>query len=95
MAKKLANNKNNQFWGTGRRKKSVARVRIIPAGTGKFVVNGKELDEYFELDTLKIIARQPIVLTQMENKIDIYANVYGGGCTGQERAQGRCNKETA
>ncbi len=86
MAKKVANSKKNQFWGTGRRKKSVARVRIIPEGTGKIVINGKEIDEYFDLETLKTIVRQPLVLTETENKFDIYANVYGGGVSGQAGA---------
>ena len=86
MAKKTANSKKNQIWGTGRRKKSIARVRLIPEGTGKIVINGKSLDEYFDLDTLKIIVRQPLVLTETESKFDIYANVYGGGYTGQAGA---------
>jgi len=85
MAKK-ATSKKNQFWGTGRRKKSIARVRLIPEGTGKIVINGKSLDEYFDLETLKIIVKQPLVLTNTENKFDIYANVYGGGYTGQAGA---------
>ena len=85
MAKK-ATSKKNQFWGTGRRKKSIARVRLIPEGTGKIVINGKELNEYFDLETLKIIVKQPLVLTNTENKFDIYANVYGGGYTGQAGA---------
>ncbi len=86
MAKKTANSKKNQIWGTGRRKKSIARVRLIPDGSGKIVINGKSLDEYFDLDTLKIIVRQPLTLTETEGKFDVYANVYGGGCTGQAGA---------
>ena len=85
MAKK-ATSKKAQFWGTGRRKKSIARVRIIPEGTGKIVINGKGLDEYFDLETLKIIVKQPLTLTETENKFDVYANVYGGGSTGQAGA---------
>ena len=85
MAKK-ATSKKAQFWGTGRRKKSIARVRLIPEGTGKIIVNGKELNEYFDLETLKIIVKQPLALTGTENKFDIYANVYGGGMTGQAGA---------
>ena len=85
MAKK-ATSKKAQFWGTGRRKKSIARVRIIPEGTGKIIVNGKDLNEYFDLETLKIIVKQPLTLTNTENKFDIYANVYGGGMTGQAGA---------
>ena len=85
MAKKTVS-KNNQIWGTGRRKKSIARVRLIPQGSGKIVVNGEELDNYFDLETLKIIVKQPLVLTQTEGKFDIYANVTGGGFTGQAGA---------
>jgi small subunit ribosomal protein S9 len=85
MAKKVAN-KKNQFWGTGRRKKSIARVRLIPGGNGKIVINGKEIDEYFDLGTHKTIVRQPLVLTQSENKFDIFANVIGGGISGQAGA---------
>ncbi len=85
MAKKVAN-KKNQFWGTGRRKKSIARVRLIPEGSGKIVINGKSLDEYFDLDTLKLIVKQPLALTETENKFDIYANVIGGGISGQAGA---------
>ncbi len=86
MAKKIANSKKNQIWGTGRRKKSIARVRLIPEGSGKITVNGKELNEYFDLETLKIIVRQPLTVTGTENKFDVIANVYGGGSTGQAGA---------
>ena len=86
MEKKTANSKKNQIWGTGRRKKSIARVRLIPDGSGKIVVNGKTLDEYFDLETLKIIVRQPLTLTETTGKFDVYANVYGGGYTGQAGA---------
>ena len=86
MAKKTANSKKNQIWGTGRRKKSIARVRLIPDGSGKIVINGKSLDEYFDLETLKIIVRQPLTLTETTGKFDVYANVYGGGYTGQAGA---------
>ena len=86
MAKKIANSKKNQIWGTGRRKKSIARVRLIPEGSGKITVNGKELNEYFNLETLKIIVRQPLTVTGTENKFDVIANVYGGGSTGQAGA---------
>ena len=85
MAKKVAN-KKNQFGGTGRRKKSIARVRLIPEGNGNIIINGKTVDEYFDLDTLKIIVKQPLVLTETENKFDIYANVVGGGVAGQAGA---------
>ena len=85
MAKK-ATSKKNQFWGTGRRKKSIARVRLIPEGTGKIVINGKDIEEYFDLETLKIIVRQPFAATNTTGKFDVFVNVYGGGCTGQAGA---------
>ncbi len=74
-----------QFWGTGRRKKAVARVRLV-AGKGAFVVNKRDLDEYFGLETLKTIARQPLELTETLGKFDVYVNVQGGGFTGQAGA---------
>jgi small subunit ribosomal protein S9 len=74
-----------QFLGTGRRKKSVARVRIMQ-GTGKFIVNKKDLNDYFGMETLKVIARQPLKLTETSDKFDIYVNVHGGGFTGQAGA---------
>ncbi len=86
MAAKKLTSKKNQFWGTGRRKKSVARVRLVPEGSGKIVVNGEDIDKYFDLDTLKIIVRQPLVLTKTETMFDIFANVRGGGLTGQAGA---------
>ena len=73
------------FYGTGRRKSSVARVRIYQ-GTGKFTVNGRDIEEYFGLDTLKAIARQPLVLTETTEKFDIVCTVVGGGVTGQAGA---------
>ena len=73
------------FYGTGRRKKSVARVRIIP-GTGVVTVNKKDIDEYFGLDTLKMIVRQPLELTSNTGKVDIVATVTGGGVSGQAGA---------
>ena len=85
MAKKTVS-KNNAIWGTGRRKKSIARVRLVPQGSGKIVVNGEDLDTYFDLETLKIIVKQPLTLTQTEGKFDIFANVKGGGFTGQAGA---------
>ncbi|MDY6367051.1 MAG: 30S ribosomal protein S9 [Clostridia bacterium] len=78
--------KKVQFWGTGRRKKAVARVRLIPAGDGNVVVNGKSLDEYFGLDTLKFIVCQPLNLTETSAKYDVMVNVKGGGYTGQAGA---------
>ncbi len=74
-----------QFWGTGRRKKAVARVRLV-AGKGAIVVNKRELDEYFGLDTLKAIVRQPLELTETLGKFDVLVNVQGGGFTGQAGA---------
>lgn len=74
-----------QYFGTGRRKKSIARVRLMP-GNGKFIVNGRELDEYFGLETLKMIAKQPLALTNTEGRFDIIVKVEGGGFTGQAGA---------
>ncbi len=75
-----------QFIGTGRRKSSIARVRIIPNGSGIFMVNDKEIKEFFALDTLRYIANQPLELTKTTGKVDIYVNVNGGGLTGQAGA---------
>ncbi len=77
--------KAQEFLGTGRRKCSVARVRIT-TGTGNIVVNGLPLDKYFEMDTLTTIAKQPLVLTDTLTSVDIVANIYGGGKTGQAGA---------
>ena len=73
------------FYGTGRRKKSVARVRIVP-GTGVITVNGKSTDEYFGLETLKLIMNQPFGVTATEGKFDVIASVKGGGLSGQAGA---------
>jgi len=73
------------FYGTGRRKSSVARVRIY-SGDGKVVINGRNIDDYFGLETLKLIVRQPLVLTATEGKYDIICTVAGGGVTGQAGA---------
>lgn len=73
------------YIGTGRRKKSVARVRLLP-GTGNITINKRDLDEYFGLETLKMIVRAPLVLTNLANKFDVSVNVYGGGTTGQAGA---------
>ena len=75
----------NRNYGTGRRKSSVARVYIMP-GTGKITVNKRSIDEYFGLETLKTIVRQPLVATQNEGKLDVLVNVCGGGTTGQAGA---------
>lgn len=81
MAKKSV--KKVQYWGTGRRKKAIARVRIIPNGEGNIVINKKSLEEYFVLDTLKYIVKQPLVLTGKTDSYDVAVNVQGGGLTGQ------------
>lgn len=77
--------KNPFFYGTGRRKKSVARVRLYK-GNGKIQINGRSIDEYFGLETLKVIVRQPLLLTESEGKFDIVCNVTGGGVSGQAGA---------
>ena len=74
-----------QYFGTGRRKKSVARVRLIP-GEGNFTINKRNIDEYFGLDTLKVIARQPLEETGTTGSFDVIVNVHGGGFTGQAGA---------
>ena len=78
--------KKLQFWGTGRRKKAIARVRLIPAGSGNIVINDRSLEDYFPQGTLQYIVKQPIVLTSTESAYDIVVNVCGGGCTGQAGA---------
>jgi small subunit ribosomal protein S9 len=74
-----------RYYGTGRRKSSVARVYLLP-GTGKITVNKRDIDDYFGLETLKLIIRQPLELTGTTSKFDIRVNVYGGGTTGQAGA---------
>ena len=74
-----------QYLGTGRRKSSIARVRLIP-GAGSITVNKRDLEDYFGLETLKMIVREPLVLTETLAKFDISANVHGGGTTGQAGA---------
>jgi small subunit ribosomal protein S9 len=74
-----------QYYGTGRRKHSVARVRLLP-GDGRIVINGRELDEYFNLETLKLIVKQPLVEVGVEGQYDVHVNVDGGGYTGQAGA---------
>ena len=83
---KTTSKKKVQFWGTGRRKKAVARVRLIPAGDGVITINNKTIDEYLCLDTLKFIVRQPLTLTETLAKYDVVVNVCGGGYTGQAGA---------
>ncbi|MDO4617999.1 MAG: 30S ribosomal protein S9 [Clostridia bacterium] len=74
-----------QYFGTGRRKSSVARVRLVP-GNGKITINKRDIDDYFGLDTLKLIVRQPLAATNTETKFDVIATVEGGGFTGQAGA---------
>ncbi|AJA49695.1 30S ribosomal protein S9 [Clostridium pasteurianum DSM 525 = ATCC 6013] len=74
-----------QYIGTGRRKKSIARVRLVP-GEGKVIVNKREIENYFGLETLRVIVNQPLVLTDTKDKFDVLVNVNGGGFTGQAGA---------
>jgi small subunit ribosomal protein S9 len=78
--------KKPYLYGTGRRKSSVARVHLFPNGTGSITINGRDIDDYFGLETLKLITRQPLVATETLGKVDIVANVSGGGVTGQAGA---------
>ena len=73
------------FYGTGRRKHSVARVRVFN-GTGKVTINGRDINDYFGLETLKLLVNSPLVLTENEGKFDVVVNVVGGGCAGQAGA---------
>lgn len=75
----------NSYYGTGRRKKSIARVRLLP-GKGKVTINGRDIDDYFGLETLKVICRQPLELTKQTFNFDVSATVVGGGFTGQAGA---------
>ena len=77
--------KTEKYYGTGRRKKSVARVYLTP-GKGEVVINKRNMDEYFGLETLKVIVRQPFVATGTNEKFDVMVNVHGGGFTGQAGA---------
>ncbi len=74
-----------KYYGTGRRKSSVARVYLVP-GKGDIVINKRSMDDYFGLDTLKLVVKQPLVLTNTDAKFDILVNVHGGGYTGQAGA---------
>ena len=78
--------KKPYFYGTGRRKSSVARVHVFPNGTGAITINGRDIDDYFGLDTLKLIVRQPLNTTATLDKVDVVATVTGGGVTGQAGA---------
>ncbi len=74
-----------QYRGTGRRKTSVARVRLVP-GNGKFTINNRDIDEFFNYETLRTIAREPLTVTETTDKFDVIVNVHGGGFTGQAGA---------
>lgn len=74
-----------QFYGTGRRKKAIARVRLVP-GDGRVIINDRNMEEYFGLETLKVIVRQPLVLTDTSSKFDALCKVVGGGLSGQAGA---------
>ena len=76
---------NVSYYGTGRRKSSIARVRLIP-GNGQVTINGRAMEDYFGLKTLELIVRQPLVLTEMNDKYDVVASVKGGGTSGQAGA---------
>ena len=78
--------KKPYHYGTGRRKSSVARVHLFPNGTGAITINGRDIDNYFGLETLKLIVRQPLDTTDLLGKVDISATVSGGGVTGQAGA---------
>lgn len=82
---KTVNKKKIQYLGTGRRKKAIARVRLLP-GNGAIVINKREIDNYFGLDTLKQIVNQPLVLVEASDKFDVMVNVRGGGTSGQAGA---------
>lgn len=78
--------KKIQFWGTGRRKKAIARVRLVPAGSGAIIINDRALEEYFPMGTLQYIVKQPLKEVEAEGKYDVLVNVVGGGFTGQAGA---------
>ena len=78
--------KKTYLYGTGRRKSSVARVHLVPNGTGAITINGRDIDDYFGLETLKLIVRQPLVTTGTVSKVDVDARVTGGGVSGQAGA---------
>ena len=78
--------KRKYYYGTGRRKSSVARVRVYENGTGNITINGRDIDNYFGLDTLKMVVRQPLVSTDLLGKVDVVVTVCGGGVTGQAGA---------
>ena len=82
----MSESKKKYFYGTGRRKSSVARVRVYENGTGSIIINGREIDNYFGLDTLKLIVNQPLVAANLVGKVDVVVTVAGGGVSGQAGA---------
>ena len=82
----MSESKKKYSYGTGRRKSSVARVRVYENGTGSIIINGREIDEYFGLETLKLVVRQPLVTTDLVGKVDVVVTVAGGGVSGQAGA---------
>ena len=78
--------KKLQYWGTGRRKKAIARVRLIPAGSGDVVINGRTLEDYFPQGTTQYVVKKPLAEAGAEGKYDVLVNVIGGGYTGQAGA---------
>ena len=78
--------KKKYFYGTGRRKSSIARVRVYENGTGSITINGRDIDDYFGLDTLKMVVRPPLAATELVGKVDIICTVEGGGVSGQAGA---------
>ncbi len=83
---KVALKKKLQYWGTGRRKKAIARVRLVPAGSGAIIINDRPLEDYFPQGTTQYVVKQPLVELKVEGKYDILVNVIGGGYTGQAGA---------
>ena len=83
---KTSMKKKIQFWGTGRRKKAIARVRLLPAGSGAIVINDRALEDYFPQGTLQYIVKQPLNEVGADGKYDVKVNVMGGGLTGQAGA---------
>ncbi len=83
---KVVLKKKLQFWGTGRRKKAIARVRLVPSGSGAIVINDRPLEDYFPQGTTQYVVKQPLVELKVEGKYDIFVNVIGGGYTGQAGA---------
>ena len=78
--------KKKYFYGTGRRKSIVARVRVYENGTGSIIINGRDINDYFGLETLKLVVRQPLVTTELVDKVDVVVSVCGGGVSGQAGA---------